>query len=94
MPSNTIHIEGIECEALSVAKTGIKPGEMYLARRNADWKLLTCAAYHAFDPITCAGHASLSTLENVSREIMCGLVFPVEPAYPFNDYECFRVVEQ
>ncbi len=83
MPENTVEIEGIICEVLSVAKTGIKPGDLYVARRNGPWKLFTCRAYHPYDPETCADH----------HDFMCGLVIPVEPGYPFNDYECFKVAE-
>lgn len=86
---SVIEIEGIVCNALSVAKTGILPGEMYLARRNTGWKLLTCAAYHPYDPETCGGHDG-----HGGRETWCGLVFPEEPAYPFNDNECFKIEEE
>jgi hypothetical protein len=39
-------IEGIECEDKSVETTGIKPGQMYMAKRNTGWHLLTCAKVH------------------------------------------------
>lgn len=35
-------VEGLTVSDVSVADTGISPGELYVARRNTDWKLLEC----------------------------------------------------
>ena len=97
MPENTVQIEGIECEALAVSRTGIEHGEMYMARRNGPWKLLTCDLYHPYDPETCEGHFERSRDAGATRDARtyyCGLVWPLENAYPFNDSECFKVVEK
>lgn len=38
-------ILGINCESDSVDVTGINSGDLYMAKRNNDWKLLTCRDY-------------------------------------------------
>jgi hypothetical protein len=39
---NKVLIEGIECLEFSVVVTGIQPGDLYMAKRNTGWQLLTC----------------------------------------------------
>lgn len=40
-------ILGINCESDSVYTTGINPGDLYMAKRNTGWKLLTCRNYNS-----------------------------------------------
>jgi len=41
-----IEIEGLVCEEETIYKTGIKQSELYMAKRNTGWKLLTCREYN------------------------------------------------
>lgn len=41
-----MNIEGVECLDNSVRTTGINPGDLYMAKRNRPWQLLTCAKVH------------------------------------------------
>lgn len=83
-------VEGIEVAEESVAETGIAAGELYMAQRNSGWKLLTCREYHRYDPETCSDHYE-KFRKGGGIEVGCGLVWPQENAYPFYDYECYRV---
>lgn len=75
-----MHIQGLEVSDDPVSITGITPGQLYVARRNTGWKLLTCQSYHPFTDLT--SH----------EDARCGIVYPVENAYPFNDWECRLVL--
>ncbi len=35
-------VEGLTVSDESVLTTGLNPGELYVAKRNTDWKLLEC----------------------------------------------------
>lgn len=74
----------IEVEDQSVLETGIQPGEPYVAKRNAGWKLLECRKYHAFTPEKCGP-------DDGGCDGFCGIVFPTGFGYPFNDGECFKI---
>lgn len=39
-------IVGLRCESDPVYITGLKPGDLYMAKRNTGWKLLTCRKYN------------------------------------------------
>ena len=44
-----MEIEGIECSDKSVEETGIKSGDLYMAKRNTGWHLLTCEKFNKKD---------------------------------------------
>lgn len=64
-------------------------GDLYLAQRNGDPKLLTVRDFGYWGPDHSIGLYDHATLDGEQ----CSLVFPVEPAYPFNFYECVKVRE-
>lgn len=67
---NQMIIEGIECDDRTIEITGINKGDLYMAKRNTGWKLLTC--------------------ERLSDD--GSFVVPVELAYCFDVWECYKVI--
>ena len=57
-------------EAEMTSQSLLRPGAMYLAKRNTGWKLLTCR------------------LVDTQRHF----VVPMEVAYCFDTWECYRVL--
>lgn len=49
----------------------IEAGDIYLAKRNGDWKMLTCLKHEADK----------------------GYIVPKESAYPFDTFECWKVLD-
>lgn len=56
----------------------IEPGDLYLARRNTGWELLTCKIHRK---------------EPLPGERFGWWITPVEVAYAYNTHECWKVVE-
>lgn len=75
-----IILEGATVDAMdeSVRLTGIEPGEIYIAKRNTGWKLLTCKSVE-MDCVPDHGE-------------YVNWVNPVEAEYNYDGHECFKVV--
>lgn len=61
-------LDGIKCNDLSVADTGILSGDLYMAKRNTGWHLFEC-----------------NKTDGIS-------VYPKGIGYPYDCYECFKVI--
>lgn len=87
--TDTIEFEGV---ALIVdLDAEIKPGDTYLAKRNTGWKLLTCkeVKYQAcLGEEKCFAWRSPHNKEKGHPDY----IIPVEWAYPFDAWECYKVV--
>lgn len=78
-----VTIEGLDIEVSTdtVTVTGIEHGDLYVAKRNGDWQLLTFSQW--LDGLWHTAPTSAPWL---------GCLVPRELAYPFNTGECHKVV--
>lgn len=82
----------IVCMDETVYNTGIKPGELYMAKRNTGWKLLTCRDV-SYGANRCGNGNEKFFCEHHPENGHIDVVFPQENAYPFDSWECFKVLD-
>jgi hypothetical protein len=80
METKEIEFEGTTV-VIDLTYGSIRKGDIYMARRNTGWKILT-----ARDVIDRARADELGLK-------YCGWIAPVEPEYPYDIMECFKAVE-
>lgn len=80
--------EVIDLEGIRLVRDdgSIGPGDLYVAGRNGDPQLLTCR-----EILYMQNDGSLGPIPDTGT--VFGYVYPVDIAYPFNEYECLKVRE-
>ena len=69
----------------------LQPGDLYIARRNTGWKLLTCRAVFYTKCADRHGDLYPCDLSPPNSDKHPSFVAAVEPAYPFDAWEAYRV---
>lgn len=83
-----INLEGLDVQ-ISDIPIRLSVGDLYVAKRNADWKLLTVKCFGKWGERDSENKPTIVKTDNWDE---ANMVFPVENGYPFDTYETRKVL--